>query len=165
VRRIREIFLLSEPRIQLHWRLLCGLVTLLLLDFFLFASLSWSESLRPVTANPNHIPGGVLRDGVLRIQLEIARGEWHPEADDGVALNIYAFGEAGGILQNPGPLIRVPQGTEIRASLNNRLAVPIAVHGLGNSSDATVHIAPGSPGTFSETTRRRCAEVSQWPMM
>jgi FtsP/CotA-like multicopper oxidase with cupredoxin domain len=48
-------------------------------------------------------------------------------------------------LQNPGPLIRVPQGTEISASLHNTLA-PITVHGLGDlndSSDAVLHVAPG----------------------
>jgi hypothetical protein len=29
---------------------------------------------------------------VLTVQLEIAKGEWHPEADDGMALSVYAFG-------------------------------------------------------------------------
>jgi FtsP/CotA-like multicopper oxidase with cupredoxin domain len=79
----------------------------------------------------------------LSIQLEIAKGVWHPEADDGIALAVYAFGETGSPLQNPGPLIRVPQGTEIRASLHNALAVPITVHGLGSSSGTAVRIAPG----------------------
>jgi FtsP/CotA-like multicopper oxidase with cupredoxin domain len=128
---------------HVRWCRIVGFATLLLLNSSLLGPRSLSESLRPIAANPNHIPAGILRDGVLTIQLEIARGEWHPEADDGLALNIYAFGEAGRELQNPGPLIRVPQGTEIRASLNNTLAVPIAVHGFGRSSDATVYIAPG----------------------
>jgi FtsP/CotA-like multicopper oxidase with cupredoxin domain len=104
-----------------------------------------ADSLTPIVANQNHVPAGVLRDGVLSIGLEIAKGEWHPEADDGVALAVYAFGEAGRPLQNPGPLIRVPQGTEIRAALHNTLGVPITVHGLGvpGSADSVVRIAPG----------------------
>jgi manganese oxidase len=102
------------------------------------------DFLPPIVANQNHAPAGILHDGVLSLQLEIARGEWHPEADDGIALSVYAFGEAGHALQNPGPLIRVPQGTEIRVSLHNTLTVPIAVHGLGDpGGDAVVHVASG----------------------
>ena len=102
-------------------------------------------SLGPILANQNHSSAGTLRDGVLTVQLEIAKGEWKPEADDGVVLSVYAFGERGKPLQNPGPLIRVPQGTEIRASLRNALAIPVAVHGLGGrrgGSDAVVRIPP-----------------------
>ncbi len=100
----------------------------------------------PIEINQNHTPAGVLRDGMLTVRLEIAKGDWHPEADDGIALSVYAFGEAGHPLQNPGPLIRVPQGTEIHASLHNTLAVPINVHGLGDSSggEPVLHLAPGA---------------------
>jgi FtsP/CotA-like multicopper oxidase with cupredoxin domain len=116
-----------------------------------FAALGLREhSLPPVDANQNHAPAGILREGVLTVQLEIAEGEWHPESDDGMTLSVYAFGEVGHPLQNPGPLIRVPQGTEIRASLQNTLAVPVMVHGFGDpsgrepgSSDAGVRVAPG----------------------
>ena len=113
--------------------------------FALAASAVCGEPLRPIKANSNHTPSGVLRDGVLRIELEIARGEWHPEADDGMALAVYAFGEVGHPLQNPGPLIRVPQGTEIRASIHNTLAASITVHGLSNTNgDAGLRIAPAA---------------------
>jgi FtsP/CotA-like multicopper oxidase with cupredoxin domain len=113
--------------------------------FALAASAVCGEPLRPIKANSNHTPSGVLRDGVLRIEIEIARGEWHPEADDGMALVVYAFGEVGHPLQNPGPLIRVPQGTEIRASIHNTLAVPITVHGLSKTNgDAGFRIAPAA---------------------
>jgi FtsP/CotA-like multicopper oxidase with cupredoxin domain len=95
------------------------------------SAFGFAESLSPIVANQNHAPAGVLRDSILSVRLEIAKGEWHPEADDGMALSVYAFGETGCPLQNPGPLIRVPQGTEIRASLRNTLTVAIAVHGLG----------------------------------
>jgi hypothetical protein len=105
-----------------------------------------ADSLPAIAANENHVPAGTLHDGVLTVQLEIAKGEWHPESDDGITLSVYAFGEAGQPLQNPGPLLRVPQGTEIHASLHNTLTVPITVHGLGDSAggvDAVVHLAPG----------------------
>ena len=101
-------------------------------------------------------PAGVLRNGVLTIHLEIAKGEWHPEADDGIALSVYAFGEPGRPLQNPGPLVRVPQGTEIRGSLRNRLDQPITVHWPGDSSsgETVVHITPGAlePVRFKAAT-------------
>src|SRR5207248_10019886 len=91
------------------------------------------------------------------IQLEIGTGEWHPEADDGMALTVYAFGETGHPLQNPGPLIRVPEGTEIQASLHNTLPLAITVHGLGDANgnkDAPVHIEPGAVAqvSFKATT-------------
>jgi manganese oxidase len=126
-------------------------VTRLFLVCFALAQFGFSiDSLPPIIANQNHTAAGILRDGVLTLQLEIANGEWHPEADVGIALSVYAFGETGRQLQNPGPLIRVPQGTEIRASLHNTLAVPITLHGLGDpSGDAVVRIAP------KETTQVR----------
>jgi FtsP/CotA-like multicopper oxidase with cupredoxin domain len=105
---------------------------------------SSAQQLPRIEANQNHAPAGVLRDGVLTIRLEIAKGEWHPEADDGMSLSVYAFGEAGHPLQNPGPLIRVPQGTEIRASIHNALPVSIAVHGLADAGadTARLNVAP-----------------------
>lgn len=104
-----------------------------------------TESLPLIQTNENHQPAGILRDGVLTLQLEIAKGEWHPEAESGMGLSVYAFGEAGRPLQNPGPLIRVPQGTEIRISLHNELSVPVGVHGLTDSGgNAIVRIAPAS---------------------
>ena len=104
-------------------------------------------ALPPIAANQNHASAGELREGILTVKLEIGKGDWYPEADNGVALSVYAFGESGKPLQNPGPLIRVPQGTEIRASLHNALAIPVSIHGLGErrgDNDAVVHIAPGA---------------------
>ena len=126
------------------------MLMMILLNASLLALPSWSESFRPIVANPNHSQAGILRDGILTIQLEIGLGEWHPEAEDGIALRVYAFGEAGHLLQNPGPLIRVPQGTEIRASVHNTLPVPITVHGLGTSGvKKAMHLAPGTSDQVS----------------
>jgi FtsP/CotA-like multicopper oxidase with cupredoxin domain len=115
-----------------------------------------SESLPPILANQNHVAAGTLRGGVLTVHLEIAKGVWHPEADDGVVLSLYAFGESGQPLQNPGPLIRVPLGTEIHAWLHNALPVSVSVHGLGErkvESDALVRVAPGAVEQVRFTTK------------
>jgi FtsP/CotA-like multicopper oxidase with cupredoxin domain len=114
------------------------------------------EVIEKILANQNHVPAGTLRDGVLTVHLEIAKGVWHPEADDGVALSLYAFGESGKPLQNPGPLIRVPLGTVIQASLHNALPVSVGVHGLGERSgdnDAVVRVAPGAVEEVRFTTK------------
>ena len=96
----------------------------------LLATVMAAESLPLVKTHDNRNPAGQMRDGVLSIRLEIGQGLWHPEAEDGAALPVNAFGETGGILQNPGPLIRVPQGTEVSAAVHNQLSTPVTVHGL-----------------------------------
>ena len=100
-----------------------------------------------IRSNQNHHPAGELRNGVLTLQLEVGKGIWHPESEDGSALPIYAFGQAGQALQNPGPLIRVPQGTEIHVSVHNTLPLPISVYGLaepGAGDRQALHLAPGA---------------------
>src|SRR5438876_311824 len=74
-------------------------------------SAAWSTE--GLTTNENRHAGGQLKGGVLTLQLEIRQGAWHPEADNGEALPVYAFAEAGKPLQAPAPMIRVPQGTTV----------------------------------------------------
>lgn len=112
-------------------------VLALLFTLSIFAG---ADELPAIAINQNHSPAGELKDGVLSLQLEIGKGEWRPEANNGISLAVYAFGEAGKSLQNPGPLIRVPQGTEIKVSVHNMLGVPVKVHGLG---DSVVRLGPG----------------------
>ena len=57
-------------------------------------------------------------------------GEWYPEAETGPSLKVYAFAEEGKAPQVPGPLIRVPEGTEIQVTLRNSLPSIAIVHGL-----------------------------------
>ncbi len=87
------------------------------------------QQLPPISANDNRVTAGALKDGVLTLRLEMRKGIWHPESDDGEAIPVYAFGEAGKPLQVPGPAIRVPQGTTIDITLRNDLAVPATLHG------------------------------------
>jgi FtsP/CotA-like multicopper oxidase with cupredoxin domain len=116
-----------------------------------------AETLPPIQTHDNRNPSGQLRDGVLSIRLEIGRGLWHPEAENGAALAINAFGETGKPLQNPGPLIRVPQGTEVAASVHNNLPRAVTVHGLcahpcGGSDSFEVAAGSTHEGRFTANT-------------
>lgn len=136
---------------QLTWMLL-----------LLLASPTFAQAPNPVLANDNRIPAGTLRGGVLTVRLEARSGRWHPDADDGPSLQVQALGEVGKALQVPGPLIRVPEGTEIRATIRNRLAgAPLVLYGLHTrpgSPEDTLHVASGAvrevrfragaPGTY-----------------
>src|SRR5260370_346716 len=72
-----------------------------------------------IEANRNLSPAGQLRDGVLTLRLEIREGDWYPEAETGPSVVVQAFAEEGRALQIPGPLIRVPAGTEVRSPVRN----------------------------------------------
>jgi FtsP/CotA-like multicopper oxidase with cupredoxin domain len=83
-----------------------------------------------IQANSNRAPAGKLENGILTLHLELRQGDWYPEADAGPSMKVYAFREEGEALQVPGPLIRVPEGSEIRVTLHNFLAATAAGHGL-----------------------------------
>jgi FtsP/CotA-like multicopper oxidase with cupredoxin domain len=107
------------------------------------------DSIRP---NDNRTPAGRLEDGVLSVRLEARIGLWAPEGADGPQITTAAFGEPGQPLQTPGPLIRVPVGTEVRITLANHLAATLSVYGLGTArgmNGDSVAIAPGSTRTVS----------------
>ncbi len=115
-----------------------------------------------IAANDNRAPAGVLRNGVLKLTLEVRRGRWYPEADSGASVEVYAFGEPGKAPSTPGPMIRVSEGTEIELTLRNTLASsPVRVWGLHTrprdndegvlvpaSGTATVRFAAGVQGTY-----------------
>lgn len=113
-----------------------------------------------IAANDNRRPGGRLENDTLRIRLEARAGRWQPEGERGRSLDVAAWAEEGQPMQNPGPLIRVPQGTEVRASLRNTLTKPLTVYGFGLTRGTTdsVTLEPGAsrevsfrattPGTY-----------------
>ena len=121
-----------------------------------------AQTLESIAANDNRRPAGVLHDGILTLRLELRKGIWHPEREDGEGFPVYAFGEAGKPLQDPGPLVRVTQGTVIELTIHSQLTVPATLHGLhqrpGKDSDVvtvaagatqTVRFMAGAPGTYS----------------
>ncbi|MGQ0736912.1 MAG: multicopper oxidase domain-containing protein [Acidobacteriota bacterium] len=105
-----------------------------------------------VAANDNRTPAGEWRNRVLTLRLEAVAGIWRPELEQGPVREIYAFAEEGKAPQNPGPLIRVAEGTELHVSVRNRLPEPLKMHGLLQrpaDADAFVDIAPGAVHEFT----------------
>jgi FtsP/CotA-like multicopper oxidase with cupredoxin domain len=137
---------------------------------------------QPLVANSNQTPAGQWANGRLTVRLEAAMGEWSPEEHDGPSLKVAAFREEGRSLSTPGPLLRVPEGTEIVATVTNRLDLPLTVHGLhsrpGDAKNVvvvppgesrTVFFLAGARGTYfywasrtgAETTSQRRREDGQ----
>lgn len=86
-----------------------------------------------VQPNDNRHAAGLLRHGVLTVHLDARMGDWRPDAEAGLAFRVAAFAADGGPLQTPGPLLRVPAGTEIRVTLTNHLTTRMWIHGMGAS--------------------------------
>src|SRR5712671_3541010 len=88
-------------------------------------------ALARIATNDNRHTAGTLRDGKLELKLDIVKAQWFPEADSGLSVTIQAFAEDGRAPEVPGPVIRVPEGTEIHITLHNSLpASEGVVHGL-----------------------------------
>src|SRR3954471_21455995 len=66
-----------------------------------------------VVINDNRHAAGILKAGVLTLRLEARLGDWHPDGEGAVGATVPAFAEEGQPTRIPGPLIRVPAGTEI----------------------------------------------------
>jgi FtsP/CotA-like multicopper oxidase with cupredoxin domain len=131
------------------------------LPFGLFAAGTISRpAAERVAPNDNRHAAGTLRNGVLTIALEARDGVWRAEGDSGRGLDVAAFAEEGKALSTPGPLIRVPAGTEVRATLRNRLTRSLTVFGFGKTrgmsdsvvvaanATAQVQFKATTPGTY-----------------
>src|ERR1700731_3178628 len=88
------------------------------------------QTIPAASANDNRAPAGTLAGGVLSLHLELRPAIWYPEENGKAHLIVSAFAEEGHIPQIPGPMIRVPEGTEIAANIRNLLDHTIYVHGL-----------------------------------
>ena len=99
-----------------------------------------------VVPNDNRIPSGTLRGNVLTLRLVARPALWRPEGPNGPELPIYAFAEEGKVAQIPGPLIRVPVGTEIDVSVRNMLPQPLRLYGLQDRPSEKVDSVELSPG-------------------
>jgi len=108
------------------------------------------DDLSLIRWNDNDRPAGTLRDGVLTLHMEIVRGEWRYLGDDRPGVEVLAFREIGRGAENPGPLIRVPLGTEIHVTLANPLDVPLVVHGLSARRVADMDSLVVPPGEERE---------------
>ncbi len=121
-----------------------------------------SSELPIVDANDNRKPAGVLKNDTLKVNFVVQMARWYPEERDGAFAEVAAFSEEGKAPQVPGPLLRVPEGTTIVATMRNALPdSTVWVRGLFSRPAAkpdSVAIAPGetkefrfiagSPGTY-----------------
>jgi FtsP/CotA-like multicopper oxidase with cupredoxin domain len=126
------------------------------------ASFANAQPAERVAINDNRRAAGTLEGDTLTIRLEARVGEWRPDGDRGLPVSVKAFAVDGGSLQVPGPLIRVREGTRIRAVVRNAIdKEPIALHGFytrpGKAGVPTVipsgearefTFVAGSPGSY-----------------
>jgi len=84
----------------------------------------------PIVPNDNRQAAGVLRDGVLTLELTAQEGLWRPQGESHPPLRIDAFADGARQPSVPAPLIRVPQGTMIAATVRNDLTHALRIHGL-----------------------------------
>lgn len=111
-----------------------------------------STELPLVEANDNRTPSGNLSNDTLRISMGVTMARWYPEDANGPHADVAVIAEDGKAPSIPGPLLRVPEGTVISATVSNRLAdSTIWVHGLNTRpmKNDSVAIAPGGSHTFT----------------
>ena len=105
------------------------------------------NSLPYVLPNDNGSMAGRLSHDTLELHLVVGMAVWRPEADSGPSIEVAAFAEEGKSPQVPAPLIRVPAGTTISATVRNALAdSTLRIYGLATrpaSIDDSLVIAPG----------------------
>jgi len=90
-----------------------------------------SDTPAAIDANDNRTPAGTRSHGVLRISLDARNGYWYPSGPGHAGLLVEAFGEVGKPLRIPGPLLRVPLGTVVVATVRNSIPrTVLSVHGL-----------------------------------
>lgn len=132
----------------------------------LAASPAMPRAPEKIVPNDNRQTAGTLKHGVLTVAIEARTGVWRPEGDSSRALDVAAFAEVGKALSTPGPLIRVPLGTEIHATVHNRLDKPLVVYGFGKTRGASdsvivpvnatlpLEFKATTPGTFYYLAKR-----------
>ena len=112
------------------------------------ASAAPNRAVSPVLQpNDNTASAGTVRDGVLALDLNAQTGQWPANAGVAPSSQVEAFAERGKPASLPGPLIRVPAGTMIRASIHNTLARSITFFlPTSPTTDDSVVVAPGGTG-------------------
>jgi FtsP/CotA-like multicopper oxidase with cupredoxin domain len=74
-----------------------------------------------VVPNANQVPAGQLESRMHVLRLEAREAAWHPDRRPEKPVVVLAFAEEGQPPRIPGPLLRVPQGTEVRITVRNRV--------------------------------------------
>ena len=108
---------------------------------------------KAIAASDNQEPAGSLDNGVLTVDLVAEEGMWYPSGPEGFGLPMYAFRQADGPLQIPGPLIRVAQNADVVVNIRNALPAE-TIHLTGFRTD------DASPG---EVVRIPAGETRRGP--
>jgi FtsP/CotA-like multicopper oxidase with cupredoxin domain len=105
-----------------------------------------------VRTNDNRARAGILSGKTLALRMEARLAEWHPDGEDRPGALVPVFAEIGRQASIPGPLIRVPGGTEIITVVRN--AVPntvLTLHGL--------HSRPAIGAAFNDSIQLRYGQI------
>jgi FtsP/CotA-like multicopper oxidase with cupredoxin domain len=101
--------------------------------------------------NDNRAASGRLKNGVFTLNLEAREVLWFPEGKAGFAgIPVAAFAEVGKRASIPGPMIRVPAGTEVHATVRNTLMKPLRFRGLQDYASGVLDTLIIAPGTTQE---------------
>ena len=116
-----------------------------------------------IAASDNEMPAGKRHGRTLRLSLDARWGVWYPDGRGHAGVPMLAFAESGKPLQVPGPLIRVPVGTQVVLRVRNSIpATSLTIHGIvsrPSDQDAPFTVPFGSvhttqfrldkPGTYA----------------
>lgn len=105
-----------------------------------------SLSVPEIQFHDNLRAAGRLESDVLTVELVAASGRWQPEGQRGRSIELRAFGERGGPLTIPGPLLRVVAGTTVRVKVQNTLGVTLLVRGLCEPGPVCEQLSVASGG-------------------
>jgi FtsP/CotA-like multicopper oxidase with cupredoxin domain len=110
------------------------------------------ERVRP---NDNRARAGVSMSGTVALRMEARLAEWHPQGEDQPGAVIPVFAEIGRPAQVPGPLLRVPGGTNVIVTIRNLVPnAVLTVHGLhsrpavGAAFNDSIQLGPGTVQTL-----------------
>ena len=120
-------------------------------NMLLLTAIAAGETIPTASCNDNRTEAGTLTNGVLSVHLEARQAVWYPNEVGKAHLIVSAFAEEGHGPQIPGPLLRVPVGVEVSATIRNSLDHTIYVHGLGARPETnTQHVPLTDPTTTAD---------------
>lgn len=129
-----------------------------------------ADELELAVPNDNRSQTGTRREGVLELDLEARLARWKgqksdltPGAPDPSIVTVLGFAEQGGPVTIPGPLIRVPEGTEVRVRVRNSIPDSVSIglpgpalreEGMSSVADPVLVVRGLRAGTEADDTLR-----------
>jgi FtsP/CotA-like multicopper oxidase with cupredoxin domain len=125
---------------QFHKPMLIRVMGLILLIIALGTSITTNAQDTLINTHDNLVPAGVLSGDEYAIELVVEQGMWYPGGENSFGIAMYAFREVNGPLQIPGPLVRIPQGTDVMVTIRNAVSGELHINGLHSYSGASEEI-------------------------